>query len=102
MSHCRCSNFVLLTAFLALGPGGTPARSTPLSLWSLYTSRSPFGAAPFTVTDLGTLGGGSSTANSVNDLAQVAGSSLTASGVEHAFLFSDGKLMDLGTLSDTS
>jgi probable HAF family extracellular repeat protein len=92
-----------LTAVVGLGIGAPPARCAPLSLWSLFASPPPTPGAPrFTLTDLGTLGGASSAANNVNDLGQVAGSSLSASGVEHAFLFSDGKMIDLGTLGDTS
>lgn len=93
----------LLTVFSTMGIPGSPARSAPLPLWALFASPPPTSSAlQFTIADLGTLGGGSSTARCVNDLAQVAGSSLTTGGVEHAFLFSDGKLIDLGTQRDTS
>src|SRR4051795_5440737 len=102
MSRCLCPIFSLLTGFLSIAPAASPAQSSPLSLWSLFGSPPLSGSVRFVVTDLGTLGGGSSAANSVNDLAQVAGSSLTASGIEHAFLFSDGKMTDLGTPGDAS
>jgi probable HAF family extracellular repeat protein len=62
----------------------------------------PMAAPHFTIVDLGTLGGASSAGNSINDLSQVAGSSLTASGTEHAFIFSDNKLIDLGALGHAS
>lgn len=47
--------------------------------------------------DLGTLGGGSARAFSVNRCGQVAGWAYTASGIPHAFLY-NGTLHDLGTL----
>src|SRR5437588_9888643 len=103
MSRRRWIRLSALTAFVGVGIVISPAGMAPLSLWSLFPSPPPTpGVLRFTLTDLGTLGGGTSTANSVNDLGQAAGSSLTSSGVEHAFLFSDGKMTDLGTLGDTS
>ncbi len=57
--------------------------------------------------DLGTLGGDSSDAASVNGLGQVVGTSKTSSGASHAFLWEDqngngqsdaGEMIDLGTL----
>jgi probable HAF family extracellular repeat protein len=62
----------------------------------------------YTVTQLGSLGGGNSTAYGVNDGSssgpQVVGSSYTAAGLQHAFLWRDGSMTDLGTLggSDSS
>ena len=47
--------------------------------------------------DLGTLGGGSARAFSVNRCGQVAGWAYTASGIPHAFLY-NGSMRDLGTL----
>ena len=40
----------------------------------------------YTLTDLGTLGGATSTANSVNAAGHVAGSAQTAGGASHAFI----------------
>ncbi len=64
-----------------------------------------FGVAPatlaqtYSITDLGTLGGGSSFAGAINNSGQIVGSSPTAgSTVPHAFLYSGGVMTDLGTL----
>ena len=48
-----------------------------------------------TVTDLGTLGGRISRAFAINDLGQVAGTSNTPSGSEHAFLWASGMMQGL-------
>ena len=61
----------------------------------------------FTVTDLGTLGGNTSTANSVggngaNAEGMIVGSSTTADNSEHAFLFVEDKMYDLNNLCDLS
>lgn len=56
----------------------------------------------FASTDLGTLGGGYTTATDLNASAQVVGSSDLAGGERHAFLWSGGHMIDLGTLGGTS
>jgi probable HAF family extracellular repeat protein/uncharacterized repeat protein (TIGR03803 family) len=52
----------------------------------------------YAVIDLGTLGGSSSSAAALNASGQVSGSSATADGASHAFLYSAGTMTDLGTL----
>jgi probable HAF family extracellular repeat protein len=55
-------------------------------------------AAPYAVTDLGTLGGPTSYARGINRHGQVVGNADTAGGKTHAFLYSNGVMTDLGTL----
>lgn len=55
-------------------------------------------AGTSTITDLGTLGGSSSTATAINNYDQVAGYSTRADGTTHAFLYSGGSMTDLGAL----
>ena len=59
------------------------------------------------VTDLGTLGGNTSTANGVvaqgtNASGMIVGSSTTNDNSEHAFLYVNGQMFDLNTLCDLS
>ncbi len=54
--------------------------------------------AHYTITDLGTLGGSFSIAFGINDAGGVTGAANTASENAHPFLWSAGKLTDLGTL----
>lgn len=62
------------------------------------TPRATANPPVYTITDLGTLGGYSSQAFSLNATGEVAGSSSTVDGFTHAFLFSGGAPLDLGTL----
>jgi probable HAF family extracellular repeat protein len=52
----------------------------------------------YTVTDLGTLGGGFSGATAINDSGQVVGNSMNAGNQIRGFLWRDGMMTDLGTL----
>ena len=52
----------------------------------------------YTVTDLGSLGGCCPDAFAINDNGQVVGTSYTADGTSHAFLWQNGTIKDLGTL----
>ncbi|TKJ37244.1 hypothetical protein CEE37_14115 [candidate division LCP-89 bacterium B3_LCP] len=53
-------------------------------------------AQMYTITDLGTLGGISSSAGDINNEAQIAGSSTIYSGAQHAYLWENGIMQDLG------
>ena len=54
-------------------------------------------AAEYTVTDLGTLGGSTSSAWAINESGEVVGESGVA-GVSRAFLYTGGSMKNLGTL----
>ena len=47
--------------------------------------------------DLGTLGGTNSSAYAINDSGQVVGQASTSDGAQHAFLYQNEKIIDLGT-----
>ncbi|HEX8521246.1 MAG TPA: hypothetical protein VF669_03250 [Tepidisphaeraceae bacterium] len=55
-----------------------------------------FAEPTYTVTNIGTLGGTSSSANDINNRGQVVGGSTDASGASRAFLFENGTIRDLG------
>jgi probable HAF family extracellular repeat protein len=48
------------------------------------------------LTDLGNLGGKDSYANAINDAGAITGTTLSASGEQHAFLYQNGAVRDLG------
>src|SRR5439155_24086951 len=56
-----------------------------------------YGSDSGTMSDLGTLGGDSSQAMGINDPGQVVGGAITAQGIEHAFVFDGGTMVDLST-----
>jgi probable HAF family extracellular repeat protein len=71
---------------------------TLLILLGLAMFASPANAVTqYTITDLGTLGGTSSRAKSINSLGQVVGGSRTVSGSNHAFLWENGVMYDLNS-----
>ncbi|MDD2336419.1 MAG: DUF3466 family protein [Geobacteraceae bacterium] len=49
---------------------------------------------------IGTLGGQTSTGNAINESGAIVGYSTLADGVEHAFLYSGGTMIDLGALGE--
>lgn len=74
-----------------------------LSASTLFVAAGTVGAqqsaAPrYSISDLGTLGGGSSQASGLNNLSEVVGSSQTADGESHAFMYRNGQMFDVGTL----
>jgi probable HAF family extracellular repeat protein len=56
----------------------------------------------YEVIDLGTLGGNTAVPVALNDKGQVVGYSTTASGEEHAFVWENGSMRDLGVSSEWS
>lgn len=69
---------------------------------SAFTAGPALAQAPqYTVTDLGTLGGGFSNGLGISNSGRVTGYSRTSSNMDHAFLYSNGTMTDLGTLFNT-
>jgi probable HAF family extracellular repeat protein len=52
----------------------------------------------FPIVDLGSLGGGNSVANDINDVGMVTGQSWTNDNSSHAFIWTSGLMRDIGTL----
>jgi len=70
------------------------------SVLLLFAASTAWGQVQYNVTDLGTLSGGTaSSAAAINNYGQVAGTIWYPSHVQHAFLYSNGQMTDLGTLN---
>ena len=69
-----------------------------LAVGSLNRHAAKAARADVTVTDLGTLGGRTSFAAAINDKGVVTGGADLEGGTQHAFRWSDGDMVDLGTL----
>ena len=54
--------------------------------------------ATYSITDLGSLGGGRTTPMGINNRGAVVGFSNSVEGLTRAFLYTKGSLLDLGTL----
>ncbi len=76
-------------------------RALAIAAVELLETRRLF-SAEYTITDLGTLGGSASAANAINASGEVVGNADTAAGAEHAFIYANGTMTDLGTLSGGS
>ena len=74
-----------------VGESATPGRLPP--------GRAFFSAAPPFVEELGTLGGPSSAAFAINNASQITGQADLPGGTAHAFVYSNGVMTDIGTLS---
>lgn len=77
---------MLLGTALVASPGGASAAGAGDA------------AAHYRTIDLGTLGGAQSTARAMNERGQIVGSSDTADGATHPFLWQNGVMTDLGIL----
>ncbi|HYG80050.1 MAG TPA: Ig-like domain repeat protein, partial [Pyrinomonadaceae bacterium] len=75
-----------------------PASNESVSIYINAGPPAPGGVGTYAVTQLGTLGGATSTATAVNASGRVVGYSETAAGETHAFLYDAGVMTDLGTL----
>jgi probable HAF family extracellular repeat protein len=81
-----------ITALNAMNPGVGPGNLVPYLLPSYG-----IGAA-----SLGSLGGSNGAVNALNNSSQAVGWSQTASGAQHAFLYSNGTMQDLNLLIPNS
>jgi probable HAF family extracellular repeat protein len=89
MSRFRFSHLGLVAALAVAA--GVPAAAVVAAPASAATTT-------YTITDLGSLGGGVTDATAINASSQVTGNSTLNVGGFRAFLWSNGKMTDLGTL----
>ncbi|MFG1603885.1 hypothetical protein [Actinoplanes sp. NPDC049265] len=75
---------------------GINNRTQVIGVRNLRTGRRGFLWDKGTTTDLGTLGGLESVPADINERGWIVGTSQTAAGVSHAFLWRDGRMTDLG------
>lgn len=104
-------NGAAVAAACMQGSGGhfVSGRVSALVVLTALCCPSAWAIGPYTITDLGTLGGTWSRANGINNAGQVVGCATSVAtdfsgweGGPHAFLYSDGVMTDLGTLQGDS
>jgi probable HAF family extracellular repeat protein len=80
-------------------PLSSLSRFAGIYLLTMASAATAHAQGGWTVTDLGTLGSNFSNAEAINDAGHVVGESRTASGIQHAFLWTPSTgMIDLGTL----
>jgi probable HAF family extracellular repeat protein len=80
---------------------GTSLKPMAVLVASIITSGGAW-ALTYSITDLGTLGGSTSVATSINNNGDIAGyAALNGDTAQHAFIYSGGVMTDIGTLGGT-